>query len=71
MEGNPETMDNKNGVNSHFEEMVRRGLVSTSSQWIEEAIRTKNSRLSLGVASSRVLVYDKIDRRLLPLTGCN
>ena len=64
-------MENKNGVNSHFEEMVRRGLVSTSSQWIEEAIRTKNSRLSLGVASSRVLVYDKIDRRLLPLTGCN
>lgn len=63
--------EGRNSIHSLLEEMVRRGLVSTSNHWIELAIRTRNPRISVGVASSKLLVYDKIDRRILPLSGCN
>ncbi len=64
-------MHSRNPVNSLLDEMIRLGLASTSSHWIELAIRTKNPRLSVGIASSKVLVYDKIDRRILPLSISN
>lgn len=63
--------EGRNSIHVLLEEMVRRGLVSTSNHWIELAIRTRNPRISVGVASSKLLVYDKIDRRILPLSGCN
>jgi hypothetical protein len=71
MEGSPEMRESRNSINSLLDEMVRRGLASTSNHWIEMAIRDRNPRLSVGIASSKVLVYDKIDRRIMPLTGCN
>jgi hypothetical protein len=63
--------ESRSSIQSLLDEMVRRGLASTSSHWIELAIRTRNPRLSVGVASSKVLVYDNIDRQILPLSGCN
>jgi hypothetical protein len=47
-----------------FEEMLKKGLVSTSSLWIERAIAGKSNRLALGIAHSRLLTYDRLDRRL-------
>ena len=63
--------EGRNSIHYLLDEMVRRGLASTSNHWIELAIRTRNPRLSVGIASSKVLVYDKIDRRIMPLSGCN
>ena len=64
-------MESRNSIRSLLDEMVRRGLASTSNHWIELAIRDRNPRLSVGVASSKVLVYDKIDRSIMHLSACN
>ena len=61
---------NEYGVYYLLEEMIRKGLASSSNSWIEKAILQKNPRLSIGVASSLVLSYDKMDRELLRMT-CN
>ncbi len=62
---------NENGVNYLLEEMIRKGLAITSNSWIEKAIRQKNTRISIGVASSLVLVYDRLDQEIMNLTRHN
>ncbi len=63
--------DNENYIYDLLEEMIRKGLVSTDSTWIERAVEQRNSRLSVGVASSTLLSYDRIDRKLLTLIHAN
>ncbi len=70
-EGDSLMVDSHNDINYLFEEMVRLGLVSTGSNWVEEAIRTKHPRLSIGIAHSKLLIYDKIDRRIMRFKGGN
>jgi hypothetical protein len=54
-----------------FEDMVKRGLISTGSLWIEKAIEQKHSQLSIAIADSRILIYDSMDRKLLKLINLN
>ncbi len=59
----------ENRINDLFEHMVKKGLVSTSSLWIEKAVDQKNQRLHLDLAWSKLLVYDRLDRSVLTLKG--
>ena len=54
-----------------LEEMIRKGLASTSSTWLEIAVQQKNPRLSIGIASSKMLFYDRMDCKLITLSKCN
>jgi hypothetical protein len=54
-----------------FEDMFKRGLISSSSFWIEKAIEQRHHRLPLGIAYSRLLMLDSIDRKILKLTSLN
>jgi hypothetical protein len=57
--------------NAYFDEMVRKGLVTTSNLWIKKAIEQKNPRLSIAIADSVVLTYDKLDRQIASLRKSN
>jgi hypothetical protein len=48
-----------------FDDMLKKGLISTGNFWIERAIDEKNARLPIGIANSRLLTYDQIDRNIL------
>jgi hypothetical protein len=58
-------------IDNLFDKMVERGLVSTSHHWIEKATEQKNSRLTLDLACSTLLLYDRVDKRLMTLKGLN
>jgi|WetSurMetagenome_2_1015567.scaffolds.fasta_scaffold278425_2 hypothetical protein len=53
------------GIAKLFDHMLKMGLISTGNLWIERAIDEKNTRLPIGVANSRLLTYDQIDRKVL------
>jgi hypothetical protein len=63
--------DNEDCIYDLLDEMVRRGLASTSSTWIEKAVEQRNPRLTIGIAASMVLSYDRLDRKLLGLIRGN
>jgi hypothetical protein len=54
-----------------LEEMQSKGLASTGNQWLEIAVRQKNPALTVGVAATRLLCYDRMDRRLSLVSKCN
>jgi hypothetical protein len=54
-----------------FEDMFKRGLISSSNYWIEKAIAQRHTRLPLGIAYSRLLVFDRLDRKMIKLTSQN
>ncbi len=54
-----------------LEEMQSKGLASTGNQWLEIAVRQKNPALTVGVAATRLLCYDRLDRRLSLVSKCN
>ena len=54
-----------------LEAMIKRGLASTGSTWIDRAVAQKNSRLPLAVAASLVLTYDALDACILKMTANN
>lgn len=56
---------------SVYEDMLKRGLISTSNYWIEKAISQHHTRLPLGIAYSRLLMFDRIDRKIFRLTSQN
>jgi hypothetical protein len=62
---------NENRVQVLFDEMLHKGLVSSGRAWIERAIEARNTQLAIGVAYSRVLTYDRIDRVLINLVKAN
>lgn len=49
--------------------MMKSGLVSTSNRWIEIATEQKNPRLTLDLAYSFLLVYDRLDKKLANLVN--
>jgi hypothetical protein len=57
--------------NGYFDEMLRRGLVSTSSSWIKKAIEQRHPRLSIAIADSRILTFDNLDRKIVTLKNSN
>jgi hypothetical protein len=54
-----------------FDEMLKIGLVSTGNMWIEIAVEQKSTKLPIAVAHSRLLVYDRIDKKILTLEKLN
>ena len=63
--------NSENDADNLFNEMVKRGSVSTSNWWIEKAAEQKNPRLILGLACSKLLLYDRVDKKLVGLKGLN
>jgi hypothetical protein len=63
--------NHKGEIDDLFDNMVEKGLVSTSRHWIERATAQKNPRLTLDLACSTLLVYDRIDRQLITLKKLN
>ena len=63
--------DREDRIDEIFESMVKTGLVSTSNCWIERATEQKNPRLTLELACSHLLVYDRFDLMLLALDRLN
>jgi hypothetical protein len=64
-------INSKNNLDNLFEEMIKKSLITTSNGWIEKAIQQKNQRLPVGIASSMVLTFDHLDRRLLNMIKPN
>lgn len=60
-----------NEIENLFNQMLTKGLVSTSNHWIERATELKNPRLTLDLASSAILCYDQLDKKLLELIVLN
>lgn len=58
-------------INDLFADMVDMGLLSTSNQWIEQAINQKNPRLTMDLACSRLLTYDNAEKILFSMTDLN
>jgi hypothetical protein len=48
-----------------FEDMLKKGLISTGNLWINIAVEQKNKRLSVGIAHSMLLTFDRVDRKIL------
>jgi hypothetical protein len=52
-------------------EMQAKGLASTGNQWLEIAVRQKNPALTVGVAATKLLCYDRLDRAISRVSTCN
>ncbi|HSW57543.1 MAG TPA: hypothetical protein VLH15_04025 [Dehalococcoidales bacterium] len=52
-------------------EMQKKGLASTASGWLEIAIAQRNPLLTVGVAYSAPLYYDRLDKALAANTRSN
>ena len=61
----------EDGFDRLFDKMMKKGLVSTSSRWIEMAAEQKNPRLTLDLAHSTLLLYDRLDEELVELKKLN
>jgi hypothetical protein len=48
-----------------FEEMLKKGLISTGNLWINIAVEQKNKRLPIAIAHSMLLTFDRVDRKIL------
>jgi hypothetical protein len=64
-------MENQRDVNILFDEMLKKGYVSSSNTWLEKAIEQKNPHLPISIANSKILYYDKLDSTLLNITWKN
>jgi hypothetical protein len=63
--------DSEDRIDEIFQDMMKTGLVSTSSCWIERAAEQKNPKLTLELANSTLLNYDRLDIRLIVLYRMN
>jgi hypothetical protein len=63
--------ENEGEIDKLFKRMLEKGLVSTSHHWIEKAVEQKNPRLTLDLARSALLLYDRLDKRLVNLEKCD
>jgi hypothetical protein len=59
------------GIDKFFYEMLEKGLISTGSLWIQRAIAQKNPKLAIGIAHSKLLTIDRLDRNLVALANFN
>jgi hypothetical protein len=62
---------NEGEIDNLFDKMMEKGLASTSHHWIERATEQKNPRLTLDLACSTLLVYDRIDKQLMTRKALN
>jgi hypothetical protein len=61
----------ENDIMKLFTEMLKVGLISTGNSWIDIAIKQKNAKLPLAIASSKILTYDQLDKKVLTLGHYN
>ena len=54
-----------NNIDIWLNDMIDKGLASTSSSWIERAVKQKHDRMTVDLASSVLLTYDDWDKILL------
>jgi hypothetical protein len=52
-------------------DMEIKGLASTASDWIRRAVIEKPSRINLALATTAILVYDRIDMILAKTSNNN
>jgi hypothetical protein len=64
-------ISSQNSTEFLLAEMQSKGLASTGSGWLEKAIQQRNPALSIGVASSVLLCYDRLDRGLTLISPSN
>jgi hypothetical protein len=64
-------ISSQKSVDDLLAEMQSKGLAATANQWLERAVQQKCPALTLSLASSRLVVYDRLDRRLLHLSPGN
>jgi hypothetical protein len=57
-------ISSQKSVDDLLAEMQSKGLASTANHWLEQAVQQKCQALTLSLASSRLLVYDRWDRCL-------
>jgi hypothetical protein len=60
-----------NNIDKWLDDMVDKGLASTSSSWIQRAVRQKNDRMTVNLASSVLLTYSDWDKIILQLQTFN
>ena len=58
-------------IDKWLEDMIDKGLASTSNSWIERAVKQKNNRLTVSLASSVLLTYDDWDKFILRMQTFN
>jgi hypothetical protein len=63
--------DSTDRIDEIFQNMMKTGLVSTSNCWIERAAEQKHPLLTLELANSTLLNYDRLDLRLIVLYRMN
>ena len=63
--------DSEDRIDEIFRNMMKTGLVSTSNCWIERAVEQKNPLMTVALANSTLLNYDRLDIRLIVLYRMN
>jgi hypothetical protein len=54
-----------------FDEIEEMDFLYSGSYWIEKAVEQKNPMLTLGLAYSKLLLYDQLDKKILNLISLN
>ena len=54
-----------NNIDEWLDDMINKGLASTTSSWIERAVEQRNDRMTVSLASSVLLIYSELDKVLL------
>ena len=60
-----------NNMDKWLNDMIDKGLASTSSSWIERAVEQKNDRMTVDLASSVLLTYSDWDEIILRMQTLN
>jgi len=60
-----------NNIDIWLDEMIDKGLASTRSSWIQHAVKQRNDRLTVSLASSVLLSYDDWDGIILQIQAFN
>lgn len=64
-------MDWEKEVDIIIENNLKKQLLSVNKDWLERAIEEKCAHLTVGVAYSKLLVYDWLDQQLLTVISSN
>ena len=60
-----------NNIDKWLEDMLNKGLASTTSSWIQRAVQQKNDRMTVNLASSALLIYSDWDKIILQMQAFN
>ena len=58
-------------IDKWLNDMIDKGLASTSNSWIERAVQQKNDKMTVNLASSVLLTYDEWDKIILQMQSFN